>query len=127
MIVARCPVRVRRINGALSMSDFTDSEPLLELEVPDGVPEAEQAVELIRAWVADGALAVTVNGEAFGPALEEWGRVLAQVAHHIAHAASLNGELGPERSIAALRKGFDASFPKVELLTVGRIRNRVTH
>ncbi len=107
------------------MSDFHDSEPLLELDVPDGVPEAEQAVELIRAWVADGALAVTLNGEAFGPQLEEWGRVLAQIGHHIAHAASLNGELGEQHSMDALRKGFDASFPASELATRGKVRKRV--
>jgi hypothetical protein len=109
------------------MSDFNDSDPLLELDVPDGVPEAEQAVELIRAWVADGALAVALNGEAFGPQLEEWGRVLAQIGHHIAHAASLSGELGEEHSIAALRKGFDASFPQSELASYGKMRRRVTH
>ena len=50
---------------------------LLELDVPEGVPEAEQAVELIRAWVADGALVVALNGEAFGSQLEEWGRSCA--------------------------------------------------
>jgi hypothetical protein len=109
------------------MSDFHDSEPLLELDVPDGVPEAEQAVELIRAWVADGSLAVALNGEAFGPQLEEWGRVLAQIGHHIARATSLSGELGERRSIEALRKGFDASFPKNDLLSIGKTGRRVTH
>jgi hypothetical protein len=109
------------------MSDFHDAEPLLELDVPEGVPEAEQAVELVRAWVADGSLAITLNSEAFGPQLEEWGRVLAQIGHHIARAASLSGELGEQRSIEALRRGFDASFPKSELLSVGKTRRRVTH
>ena len=47
------------------MSDAHREELLLELDIPDGVPEAEEAVELIRAWVADGALVVTLNGEAF--------------------------------------------------------------
>lgn len=109
------------------MSDFHDSEPLLELDIPDGVPEAEQAVELIRAWVADGALAVALNGAAFGTQLEEWGRVLAQIGHHIANAASLSGELSEQASIDALRKGFDAAFTKSELESYGNIRGRVTH
>jgi len=109
------------------MPDLDNSEPLIELDLPDGVPEAAQAVELIRAWVADGALAVTLNSEVFGPQLEEWGRVLAQIGHHVARAASLHGELGEERSIEALRKGFDASFPKSEFATQGRMRRRVTH
>ncbi|RUO99023.1 DUF5076 domain-containing protein [Hyphomicrobium sp.] len=109
------------------MSDHYDSEPLLELDVPDGVPEAEQAVELIRAWVADGSLAVTLNSEAFGPQLEEWGRVLAQIGHHIARAAALSGELGEEKSIQALRMGFDSSFPSSELRSYGKVNKRVTH
>ena len=109
------------------MSDFQDSEPLLELDIPDGVPEAEQAVELIRAWVADGSLAIALNGQAFGPQLEEWGRVLAQIGRHIAHAASLSGEVGEPRSIEALRKGFDASLPKSDFLSVGKVGRRVTH
>ena len=109
------------------MSDFHDLEPLLELDIPDGVPEAEQAVELIRAWVADGSLAVAINGSAFGPQLDEWGRVLAQIGHHIAQAASLSGELSEHASIDALRKGFDSAFPKSGLQSHGKIRGRVTH
>jgi Domain of unknown function (DUF5076) len=109
------------------MSDIQDADALLELDVPEGVPEAQQAVELIRAWVADGALVVTLNGEAFGSQLEEWGRLLAQIGHHVAHAASQNGDVGEQRSIAAVRKGFDASFPKSEFASYGKARKRVTH
>ena len=109
------------------MSDIQDADALLALDVPEGVPEAEQAVELIRAWVADGALVVALNGEAFGSQLEEWGRLLAQIGHHVAQAGSLNGEAGEQRSIAAVRKGFDASFPKSELASYGKVRKRVTH
>lgn len=109
------------------MPNFYDSDPLLELEVPDAVPEAKEAVELIRAWVADGSLAVALNGEAFGPQMEEWGRVLAQIGRHIARAAALCGEAGEEKSIEALRRGFDTAFPRSELVTSGALRRRVTH
>lgn len=109
------------------MSDWQDADDLLELEIPEEVPEAEQAVELIRAWVADGALVVTLNGEAFGERLEEWGRLLAQIGHHVARAASMNGETGDQRLIAAVRKGFDEAFPKDELAVYGKPRKRVTH
>ncbi len=109
------------------MTNLLNSESLLELDIPDGVPEAEQAVELIRAWVADGALAVALNSEAFGSQLQEWGRVLAQIGHRIAHASELNGEAGPDRAIAALRSGFDSAFPKSELATYGKTRKRLTH
>ncbi len=109
------------------MSDIQDADALLELDVPEGVPEAEQAVELIRAWVADGALVVTLNGEAFGSQLEEWGRLLAQIGYHVARATSLSGEVADQRSIDAVRKGFDASFPKSESATYGKARKRVMH
>ncbi len=109
------------------MSDIQDADALLELDVPEGVPEAEQAVELIRAWVADGALVLTLNGEAFGSRLEEWGRLLAQIGYHVARAASLSGEAAEQRSIDAVRKGFDASFPKSELASYGKARKRVMH
>ncbi len=109
------------------MSDLQDADDLLELEIPEEVPEADQAVELIRAWVADGALVVTLNGEAFGERLEEWGRLLAQIGHHVARAASLNGETGEQRLIAAVRKGFDEAFPKNELAVYSKARKRVTH
>lgn len=109
------------------MSDLQDADDLLELEIPEEVPEADQAVELIRAWVADGALVVTLNGEAFGERLEEWGRLLAQIGHHVARSASVNGETGEQRLIAAVRKGFDEAFPKNELAVYGKARKRVTH
>ena len=79
------------------MSDAHREELLLELDIPDGVPEAEEAVELIRAWVADGALVVTLNGEAFGDGLQDWGRLLAEIGRHIARASSLNGGNDGER------------------------------
>ncbi len=94
---------------------------------PDGVPEAEQAVELIRAWVADGALVVTLNGEALADGLQDWGRLLAQIGHHVARASSLNGQMTERKSLAALRKGFDAMLAVNEPTLSGKVRGRVTH
>jgi hypothetical protein len=109
------------------MTDAQGPEQLLELEIPEGVPEAEQAVELIRAWVADGALVVTLNGEALGDRLQEWGRLLAEIGHHVARASSLNGDKNESQSLAAIRKGFDAALPVRDTASTGRIRRRVTH
>lgn len=109
------------------MSDVQEAERPLELEIPDGVPEAQQAVELIRAWVADGSLMVTINGEAFGDQLRDWGRLLAQIGHHVARATALNGEMTEIRSLAEIRKGFDAMLPVNEPTLSGKVRRRVTH
>ena len=91
------------------MSDAQREELLLELDIPDGVPEAEQAVELIRAWVADGALVVTLNGEAFGDGLQDWGRLLAEIGRHIARASSLEVGMSETESLEDIRKSFNAA------------------
>ena len=109
------------------MSDAHREELLLELDIPDGVPEAEEAVELIRAWVADGALVVTLNGEAFGDGLQDWGRLLAEIGRHIARASSLNGGVTERDSLADIRKSFDATVSANEVRVSGKVRGRVTH
>ena len=109
------------------MTGTQREDHLLELEIPDGVPDAEQAVELIRAWVADGALVVTLNGEAFGDGLQDWGRLLAQISYHVARASSLDGQMTERESLSAIRKGFDAMVSVSEPTLSGKVRNRVTH
>lgn len=109
------------------MSNAPELEELLELEIPDGVPEAEQAVELIRAWIADGALMVTLNGEALGDRMQDWGRLLAQIAHHVARSSSLNGDANEFHALAELRKGFDALVPVTEPTLSGKVSRRVMH
>jgi hypothetical protein len=112
---------------AVEMSDVQEAERPLELEIPEGVPDAEQAVELIRAWVADGSLMVTLNGEAFGDKLQEWGRLLAQIGHHVVHASALSGQIDEGRSLAEIRKGFDAIIPGNERTLSGKVGRRITH
>lgn len=109
------------------MPDTHREELLLELDIPDGVPEAEQAVELIRAWVADGALVVTLNGEAFGDGLQDWGRLLAEIGRHVARASSLNGDMTESESLADIRRSFDATVSADEVMISGKVRGRVTH
>jgi hypothetical protein len=109
------------------MSDAHREELLLELDIPDGVPEAEQAVELIRAWVADGALVVTLNGEAFGDELQDWGRLLAEIGRHIARASSFNTDKTETESLADIRKSFDATISATDVTVSGKVPGRVTH
>lgn len=109
------------------MSNLQEPERPLELDIPDGVPEAQQAVELIRAWVADGALMVTLNGEALGDQLKDWGRLLAQIGHHVARSSALSGQKTELQSLAEIRKGFDTMLPVSDRKTSGRVRRRVVH
>jgi len=109
------------------MSNLQDTERPLELDIPDGVPEAQQAVELIRAWVADGALMVTINGEALGDQLQDWGRLLAQIGHHVANSAAINGQKGEQQALDEIRKGIDAMLPGNGSKLSGKVRRRSVH
>jgi hypothetical protein len=109
------------------MSNLQEPERPLELDIPDGVPEAQQAVELIRAWVADGALMVTLNGEALGDQLRDWGRLLAQIGHHVARSSALNGAKEEQQSLAEIRKGFDSMLPADKPKPTRKGGRRVVH
>jgi hypothetical protein len=95
----------------MSQSDTAKSanEPPMELEMPDGVANAGQAVELIRAWVADGALMVSLNADAFGDRVQDWGRLLSEVAEHAAKAAALQGLMTQGEAEAVIRQTFTAA------------------
>lgn len=84
-------------------------EPPVELELPDGVVQAEQSVELIRAFIADGALMVSLNADAFGDRVQDWGRLLSEIAEHIAKAAALQGFATEGEAEAVIRQTFTAS------------------
>lgn len=99
----------------------------IELDIPDGVANATQAVELIRAWIADGGLMVSLNADAFGDRMADWGRLLAQVGHHLANAAALQGQMTEQDALKAIRQGFDAMLPVSEPTMSGKLRGRVTH
>ena len=104
-----------------------EEELPLELEPPDGVEEAENAVEVLRAWIGDGALLVSLNSSAFGDHVEDWGRLLAEVGHHVAKSAALNGYMEEHEAQAALREAFTASFETTAESTLGRLKGRTEH
>lgn len=84
------------------------SEPLfLELEIPEGVHEAEQAVEVFRTWIADGAMHVTFNPEAFGNEIGEWGRLMADCLQHIAAGVAMTGQMDKAEAMAAIQAAFE--------------------
>jgi hypothetical protein len=102
-------------------------EPPVELDPPDGVDEADEAVELMRAWICDGALLVALNSSAFGDHVADWGRLLAEVGHHIAKAAALNGYMPEADAQATLRDAFVADFGAMSPGASGRLKGRQEH
>lgn len=99
-----------------------------ELDLPDGVHEAEMALEVLRAWIADGGLHVIFNPETFSHDVSEWGRLLADVAQHIAHAVELDGQASREDALAAMAEAFQRGVGNTDQsLMSGRIKGRVEH
>jgi predicted secreted protein len=104
-----------------------EEELAIELDRPDGVEEAESAVEVLRAWIGDGALLVSLNSSACADQVGDWGRLLAEIGHHVAKAAALNGYMREEAAHAALREAFVASFETTPGPTSGKLRGQIKH
>ena len=98
-----------------------------ELDIPDGVAESKEAVEIMRGWIGDGALHLSLNADAFGGHIVDWGRVLGQIAHHVARASALNGELQQHEALQAIRAGFEATLPERQPAMSGAVRGRTSH
>ncbi len=99
----------------------------IELDIPDGVGEADQAVEMLRAWIGDGALMLSLNADGFGDRIMDWGRILGEIAHHVARAAKLNGHMSDHEALQSVREGFDAAMRSAQPTMSGKVRGRVSH
>jgi len=104
-----------------------EEELPIELEPPDGVDEAKTAVEVLRAWIGDGALLVSLNSSAFGEHVEDWGRLLAEIGHHVAKSAALNGYMREDEAQAALRQAFTSGFESTSPSMSGTLRKQTKH
>lgn len=109
------------------MSKKVIKEDPLELDVPDGITEATAAVEVMRTWVADGAMMLSLNSDAFGDRVVDWGRILGEIAHHVARSAKLNGHMNEHEALQAVRQGFDAAMQSSQPTLSGKVRGRVNH
>ncbi|MCB1506015.1 MAG: DUF5076 domain-containing protein [Hyphomicrobiaceae bacterium] len=108
--------------------DDTNFDELEELELPDGVHDAETALEVLRAWIADGGLHVIFNPETFTHDVSEWGRLLGDIAQHIAHAVELDGQMGRDDALAAMTEAFHRGVDSTDSSKMsGRIKGRVEH
>jgi hypothetical protein len=104
-----------------------DDELPVELDPPDGVEDSETAVEVLRAWIGDGSLLVSLNATAFGDHVADWGRLLAEVGHHVAKAAALNGYMEEDEAQAALREAFTSSFETSSGSMSGQLKGQTKH
>lgn len=110
------------------MVDDDDLDDLPEeLELPEGVVDAEQAVEVMRAWVADGALHVIFDPETFRHDVSEWGRLLSDVAQHVANALEMDGQMARSEALSQIHDAFDLNMETSEVAMSGRIKGRTEH
>lgn len=108
--------------------DDKDFDAPEELELPDGVHDAEMAMEVLRAWIADGGLHVIFNPETFSHDVSEWGRLLGDIAQHIAHAVELDGQMGRDDALAVMMDAFQRGAGRTDPAQMaGRIKGRVEH
>ena len=98
-----------------------------ELEIPDGVHDADMAIEVLRAWIADGALHVIFDPDTFADDFREWGRLLSEISHHVAEAAALEGHLSRDEALSAIAEGFEEGLSSPATPRDGQIKGRTTH
>lgn len=113
------------------MNDHDRNEPddLQELELPDGVLDAKSSTEIMRVWVADGGLHVIFHADTFAHDVSEWGRMLGDIAHHVADAIELDGQMSREQALRAVADAFAQAASETEQSQSrsGRIKGRTSH
>lgn len=105
---------------------MTDDK-LQELDIPDGARTAKEAVEVLRAFIGDGALHVIFDPETFRHDVTEWGRLLSDIAHHVAKAVSMDGQMPREEALTKVRAAFERGIVNNPVATSGAIKGRVKH
>jgi hypothetical protein len=98
-----------------------------ELDPPDGVHDAEEADEVLRAWIADGQLHVVFGADTFGHDTSEWGRMLGDIGRHIANAVELDREMSFDEALSAIRQGFDVNLGSPVPSMEGKSKGRTEH
>lgn len=107
--------------------NMDEDDILEELDLPDGVREADDALEILRAWIADGALHVTFDPETFRDNVGEWGRLLSDIAQHVSHAVELDGQMARHEAMSQIHQAFDAGMATNAVTMQGRIKGRTEH
>lgn len=107
------------------MTDDLD-EPT-ELAPPEGIHGAAEAVEVLRAWIADGSLHVTFDPETFSHDVAEWGRLLSDIAVHVANAVALDGQMSFQEALSAVHQAYDNGVAEQYPEITGKIVGRATH
>jgi hypothetical protein len=63
---------------------------------PPNAEQDEESVEVLRAWIVDGGLEISIHPSQWEDQPDQWGRLLADATEHMADAISK--ETGKDRS-----------------------------
>ena len=83
-----------------------------ELGMPHEVMHDPKAREVMRAWIINGGLSLSLHGMAFGKA-ETWGHVLAGIAQQVAGACAEMGKGTAAGNLEDIRKVLLADLESV--------------
>jgi hypothetical protein len=109
------------------MARKPEKTPPVELDPPADALEAAAAVEVLRAWIADGRLHVTFQADTFAHDAGEWGRLLADMTHHIARGVSLAGSASESEALTLITQAYERGVSQGSTVTAGRVSGRTKH
>lgn len=109
------------------MVDKSGGASPVELDPPAEALEAKSAVEVLRAWIADGRMHVTFHSDTFAHDVAEWGRLLADISHHLARGVALGGQLSEREALAAIFEAYERGVSGGSTVTTGRLQGRTKH
>jgi hypothetical protein len=95
------------------------------LPPPDDAIDNNKATEVLRGWVVDEDLQVSLAFEAFGNNPELWGQLLAETAVHIADAMSAEGYGDKQSIFTKLRASLLANLDQPYAGLHGTVRSPV--
>ncbi|PZQ14943.1 MAG: DUF5076 domain-containing protein [Ancylobacter novellus] len=79
-----------------------------ELAIPFAAHEAEEANEVLRAWIIDHGLHVSLQRGFEDPAV--WGVLLSDIARHVAKIFETEGVCSDEEAREAIKATLDAEW-----------------
>ena len=81
-----------------------------QLPAPGPAIADSRAQEVLRAWIVEGGLQVSLNTALEDPAV--WGILLADVARHAARAYAVEGVRTESHNLKAIKHMFDAEWDR---------------
>ena len=80
------------------------------LPVPPAARRDEDSIEMLRAWVINGDLQVTMSSWVWTEDVAAWGQLLAETIHHLATALEAETHRSRTEIAAEIKRALDHHF-----------------